>query len=81
VKPYSTRRAAQESSEEVEADVFLDEGRAAEVLSVNSRTLAQWRLRGTGPKFVRISSRCIRYRYRDLMTWADRLLRSSTSEY
>jgi hypothetical protein len=81
MKPQSTHRAALVSAEDVEADIFLDEGRAAELLSINPRTLQQWRLRGTGPQFVRISSRCIRYRYRDLMAWADRLLRSSTSEY
>jgi hypothetical protein len=81
VKPHSTHRAVQGPSEEVEADIFLDEGRAAELLSLNPRTLQQWRLRGRGPRFVRISSRCIRYRYRDLMAWADRLLQSSTSGY
>jgi hypothetical protein len=63
-----------------EADLFLTEARAAELLSINVRTLQQWRLRGTGPKFVRISSRCIRYRHRDLLRWTEELLRSSTSE-
>lgn len=65
----------------VEPDNLLDENRAAEFISVNARTLQQWRLRGTGPRFVRISSRCVRYRYRDLVSWAEKLLRSSTSEH
>lgn len=73
-------RASSDHSAYVDADLFLNEARAAELLSINPRTLQQWRLRGTGPKFVRISTRCVRYRYRDLMVWADRLLRSSTSE-
>jgi hypothetical protein len=73
-------RTSSSPLEYVDADIFLSEARAAELLSINPRTLQQWRLRGTGPKFVRISSRCIRYRYRDLMVWADRLLRSSTSD-
>lgn len=61
-------------------DIFLNEARAAELLSVNPRTLQQWRLRGNGPAFVRISSRCVRYRYRDLLRWGEDRLRSSTSE-
>lgn len=68
-------------SDDVPGDLLINETRAAEFLSVNPRTLQQWRLRGTGPKFVRISSRCVRYRYRDLIAWADGLLRSSTSDY
>jgi hypothetical protein len=67
-------------SRDPEPDLFLSESRAAELLSVNARTLQNWRLKGTGPRFVRISSRCIRYRYRDLMLWAEAMLRSSTSE-
>lgn len=64
----------------VAADLLVDETRAAELLSVNPRTLQQWRLRGTGPRFVRISSRCVRYRFHDLFVWAEERLRSSTSE-
>jgi hypothetical protein len=63
-----------------EADLFVNEARAAALLSVNPRTLQQWRLRGTGPTFVRISSRCVRYRYRDLYSWAEARMRASTSE-
>ena len=72
--------SASRDTHDVDPDVFLNESRAAELISVNPRTLQQWRLRGTGPKFVRISSRCVRYRYRDLMAWAEDRLRSSTSE-
>lgn len=61
-------------------DLFLNEARAAELLSINARTLQQWRLRGAGPRFVRISSRCVRYRYSDLMEWTEGLLRNSTSD-
>ncbi len=80
MRPTKSDRTSLSQPEYVDADIFLNEARAAELLSVNPRTLQQWRLRGTGPKFVRISTRCVRYRYRDLMAWADRLLRSSTSE-
>jgi len=80
VSATKTAATAVSQSDPVDADLLINETRAAELLNVNPRTLQQWRLRGTGPKFVRISSRCVRYRYRDLMRWAEDLLRSSTSE-
>lgn len=61
----------------VAPDVLINETRAAELLSVNPRTMQQWRLRGVGPPFVRISSRCVRYRYRDLQAWIEKLLCSA----
>jgi predicted DNA-binding transcriptional regulator AlpA len=60
-------------------DALIDEHRAAAFLSLNHRTLQQWRLRGTGPQFIRISSRCVRYRYRDLFDWVEARVRTSTS--
>jgi hypothetical protein len=80
MKTTKTYRDSSGQPEYVDVDIFLNEARAAELLSLNPRTLQQWRLKGEGPRFVRISTRCVRYRYRDLMAWADRLLRSSTSE-
>ncbi len=61
-------------------DALLDEKRVAQFLNLNHRTLQQWRLRGTGPRFIRISSRCVRYRYRDLLAWIDERVRTSTAE-
>ena len=81
MKRYSAPMPVQSSSEDVDADIFLTEAQAADLININPRTLQQWRLRGAGPKFVRISSRCVRYRYRDVTDWAVRLLHSSTSEY
>ena len=61
-------------------DALLSEGQAATLLGVTPRALQAWRQRGGGPLFVRISSRCIRYRKRDLVAFAEARLRSSTSE-
>ena len=58
---------------------LLDEGKAAVALDVSPRALQAWRQRGGGPTFVRVSSRCIRYRRRDLVAWAEARLRSSTA--
>jgi hypothetical protein len=51
-------------------DALLVEIRAAELLSLSSRTLQAWRIKGEGPAFVR-AGRAIRYRRRDLLAWMD----------
>lgn len=56
------------------------EREAADFLGVTVRALQKWRATGTGPRFVRISGRCVRYRRRDLISWAEARLKSSTSE-
>jgi len=62
-------------------DFLLTEKVVAEMLSVTPRALQKWRLEGRGPKFVKISSRAIRYRRQDLNEWVERLLRKSTSDH
>jgi len=61
-------------------DALLTERQAADFLGVTARCLQAWRYRGGGPKFVRISSRCIRYRQSDLREWIEARLRSDTGE-
>ena len=61
-------------------DALATERQAADFLGVTTRALQKWRATGTGPRFVRISSRCVRYRRRDLTTWAEDRLKSSTAE-
>jgi predicted DNA-binding transcriptional regulator AlpA len=47
-------------------DLLLSQRRVAELLGLSERTLEAMRLRGTGPTFVRLSKRCVRYRMADL---------------
>ena len=61
-------------------DRLITENEAAGFLGYTVRALQNWRVRGGGPHFVKVSSRSIRYRRRDLMDWAERHLRSSTSD-
>lgn len=61
-------------------EALWTESDAGKVLSVGKRTLQGWRLRGCGPPFVRISSRCIRYRPCDVRAWIEERLRASTSD-
>ena len=59
---------------------LIDEAAGAEFADVTVRCMQGLRYRGGGPKYVRLSSRCIRYRRRDIREWAEARLRSSTSD-
>ena len=61
-------------------NALVDEGVAAEFLDLTPRSMQAMRQRGGGPRFMRLSARCIRYRRIDLSAWADALLRDSTSD-
>jgi predicted DNA-binding transcriptional regulator AlpA len=64
----------------VDPESLETEREAADFLGVTTRALQKWRVTGTGPSFVRISGRCVRYRRRDLVAWVEARLRSSTVE-
>jgi len=53
---------------------------AAEILDVSVRTMEEWRRTGAGPQFVRYSSRCLRYRIRELEKFQEERLVSNTIE-
>jgi predicted DNA-binding transcriptional regulator AlpA len=61
-------------------DCLLRPNEAARQLGVSLSCLEAWRYRGGGPRFVRISARCVRYRRVDLEQWIRERVRSSTSE-
>ena len=61
-------------------DALLSEPQAAAFLGFSPRALQAWRQRGGGPVFVRVSSRAVRYRRRDLTGWVESKLAQSTSE-
>jgi hypothetical protein len=59
---------------------LINERAAAEFIGYSCRALQNWRIRGGGPVYVRVSKRSIRYRRCDLIAWAEKNLRTSTSE-
>lgn len=59
---------------------LIDERDAGEFVGVGARAMQAWRQRGGGPRFIRISARCIRYRRADLRDWANAKVRASTSD-
>ncbi|MCK0097618.1 helix-turn-helix domain-containing protein [Yoonia sp. F2084L] len=69
-----------QSSGQQDPNRLMNENEAADVLCYSVRALQNWRHRGGGPDFVRVSARSVRYRRADLNKWiADRTI-SNTSQ-
>ncbi len=61
--------------------LLLTEKETSKITGFSIRTHQKWRIEGRGPKFMRISSRAIRYRRQDIEQWIEsQQLRSSTSD-
>jgi predicted DNA-binding transcriptional regulator AlpA len=54
-----------------DGDELLDAASTAAFLGLSERTLERWRRERTGPSFIRLSVRAIRYRLSDLRAWRD----------
>ena len=61
-------------------DTLVDEREAASILCYSVRALQNWRHRGGGPKFIKVSARSVRYRRRDLMDWIEARTVAHTSQ-
>jgi hypothetical protein len=59
---------------------LIDEKTAADFMDLTPRWLQAKRQHGDGPKFIRISQRCVKYTRYWLKTYADDRLRSSTAD-
>ncbi|MRG73926.1 helix-turn-helix domain-containing protein [Alphaproteobacteria bacterium HT1-32] len=65
----------------INQDRLINEQEAARFLGYTDRALQNWRLRGGGPAFVKVSKRSIRYRVGDLLDWISAKTIRTTSEY
>ena len=61
-------------------DRLMNERGAAAYLGYTIRALQNWRLRGGGPVYVKVSARSIRYRRRDLLAWIETKTQANTSQ-
>ena len=59
---------------------LINEKVAAAFLGLTDRTVQALRQRGSGPRYYFLSSRCLRYRRIDLREWAEKRVRTSTSD-
>ncbi len=48
---------------------LLDTPSTAKILGLKPRTLEEWRRRGGGPQFIRLSATCVRYSIDSLNEW------------
>jgi hypothetical protein len=69
----------QATSTAVDFDAALNENKAAEFLGLSTRTLQAWRMRGGGPRYVKIG-RSVRYQRRELVAFQRSHTVSSTTE-
>jgi len=61
-------------------DQLLTEKEAAALICYSQRALQNWRLRGGGPDYVKVSARSIRYQRRDVLNWIAERKRNHTSQ-
>ena len=61
--------------------MLLKTFQAAEFAGTTARHFEDLRRSGTGPKFVRLSRKAVRYRLSDLIAWIESNIKSSTAEY
>jgi Helix-turn-helix domain len=55
------------------AEIFqlLNTSDAAKRLGISPRTLEGWRISGCGPRFLKVSDRCVRYSLSELMAFTE----------
>jgi len=62
------------------ADRYVDDRVAADLLGLSRSYLRALRVRGGGPRFAALAQKAIRYRVGELMDWAAQRAKGSTSE-
>jgi predicted DNA-binding transcriptional regulator AlpA len=60
-------------------DEVISQDEAARRLGLSVRSLERHRVAGTGPKFIKLG-RLVRYRPKDISSWIEAGLRTSTSD-
>lgn len=58
---------------------FLDSKQLAEELGNRVNTIEGWRVKGIGPKYLKLNG-LVRYRREDIDVWIEAQVRSSTSQ-
>jgi len=72
-------RAKQRQGRVYSDNDLLTPSKAAALLKIRPKTLANWRVAGSGPRFVKAGGRVV-YRFHDLMTYVSQRSRLNTSQ-
>jgi hypothetical protein len=51
----------------IEAMQLFNTEQAGDILGVKAVVMETWRRKGIGPRYLRINSKCVRYRFSDLV--------------
>ncbi|MEO9015183.1 MAG: AlpA family phage regulatory protein [Terrimesophilobacter sp.] len=60
-------------------DQLLTSIEVGEILAMTRGALAQLRYLGTGPRYVKLSGRSVRYREQDITDWIEASIRTCTA--
>lgn len=80
MEPQRNKERLMLNQQQNEDSELLTEAQAAEFLKFSPKALQKWRCVGNGPKFIKISSKAIRYMRKSLIEWANERMVSSTSD-
>ena len=58
---------------------LLTELEAAEYMNVSVYSVARWRVNGTGPPYLKLGLKTIRYRREDIDNWMMKFIKTSES--
>ena len=61
-----------------ESDLLHKPGDVAERFGITTAALAQMRYMGTGPRFIKLSGKQVRYRESEIQAWLDQQTRDRT---
>lgn len=59
---------------------YLTTSQVGELLGLSTGALAQMRFKGTGPLYVKLGGRSVRYRQDDVEQWIEERIRRRTDE-
>lgn len=60
-------------------DFMIDQKAMSKVLGISTKTAETWRVRGFGPRFIKVGS-LVRYRKSDIHEWVNSRAVKSTSQ-
>ena len=75
------RRTKRTRVPQYKPDDLLTPDKAARVLGLSAKTLANFRSAGGGPLFIKLANRTIRYRHADLKAFIEQGVKQNTSQY
>jgi excisionase family DNA binding protein len=61
-----------------DCQTYMTQKQVAEMLGLSTATLESWRIRGKGPRYLKLG-RCVRYLVADLEAWIERRVSTSVA--